>query len=878
MSTNANPESQRSDAAGLNAGLKTDGLPPATIDFDSLQQYTATKLTIANQLRTLLELQKKRGGGARVQQCEQLMAKLAEDRFSIAVLGQFKRGKSSLLNAVIGRDLLPTGVLPLTSVITAVRFGARPRLVIYRQNHQFPVLDSISALAGYVTESANPGNRKGIEMVAIELPLPYLRRGLEFVDTPGIGSAIKANTETTYSFLPQCDAVLFVTSVDSPLSEAEIDLLRSIRRFVRKTFFILNKVDLLSNEDDCRQVREFVSSRLRGEMNVSEISLIPVSARRALEASTRNLTSDFVHSGLFHLEEKLAQFLATERQSLFLGAIIDKASQLTTHELKETELIEKAVQVSATELQHRLKELKVEMEWRAVERSAILENIRERSARYLLGSVAEDLAACLGDAGDIALRRLDRFLSRVPLLPATTFIARYAKGVDRLFWTRLSRWNSTNNQRLVTDLNAAAKDDIEKLYSHFAELSTLALKAFGLAASEGGHIEDSDALLLDPGFKRELGWNMRWAPKLPFIFRFFPVALTRPLLRKWLHAELYKLVGEHELAMIKPLRRTVDEYLERLSQRVSAVAGKLERRADGMLSEKWRKQSGDASGPFDGETLVAYRRGLESLAANFSALRKHVQTDLKCIDDVPLNFVEAISAPASKSRPGPSTRQSSPKSYGSRGCPVCDHLVNVATDFFASFQYSLYSDEEQQQSFAEGGGFCPFHLWQLESISSPIGFSVGVAKLVRNVARLVERPTSPANLKETLHQLRSLGDRCPACSMLRQAEHASIGRLLSSLAENEARRSYALSPGVCLRHLEMAINSSPDEKTSALLLQTASTGFQRMAEDMEAFALKREASRRYMINEDEQDAYRRAVIHLAGAKQNCMPLTFDDEI
>jgi GTPase Era involved in 16S rRNA processing len=366
------------------------------------------------------------------------MAKLAEDRFTIAVLGQFKRGKSSLLNAIIGRDLLPTGILPLTSVITVVRFGACERLVIYRKGLQSPFCDSITTLADYVTEKQNPANRKGIEMVVIELPLPFLRRGLEFVDTPGIGSAIKANTETTYSFLPNCDAVLFVTSVDSPLSEAELDLLRSIRRFAGKIFFILNKMDLLSNQDDATQVIEFVKSGLSGEMGLSEISLISISARQALEANARNSADPLADSGLLHLQERLAQFLATERQTLFLSAIIDRANQLVTSELQETELGEKAQEASAAELRRCLNQVKAEIEIGRTERRQILEDIRQRGSEYLLGPVAEELAACLSDAGALAVKRLDAYLRRAPLHPAVSLNRRYTKTINRLFWIRTS--------------------------------------------------------------------------------------------------------------------------------------------------------------------------------------------------------------------------------------------------------------------------------------------------------------------------------------------------------------------------------------------------------------------------------------------------------
>jgi hypothetical protein len=146
--------------------FRADTLLPPTVDFESLRRYTSAKLSIVNQLRSLLDLLKKRRDVSRVHSCERLMTKLAEDRFTIAVLGQFKRGKSSVLNAIIGRNLLPTGILPLTTVITIVRFGSRERLVIQRKGLQFPQHEPIAALPDYVTSQHNPENRKGIQTVA----------------------------------------------------------------------------------------------------------------------------------------------------------------------------------------------------------------------------------------------------------------------------------------------------------------------------------------------------------------------------------------------------------------------------------------------------------------------------------------------------------------------------------------------------------------------------------------------------------------------------------------------------------------------------------------------------------------------------------------
>ena len=216
-------------------------------DPERLRTYMNLKLALAEQLRWLMETLKKRGSDALIRRCQELIVKLAEDRFTLAVVGQFKRGKSSLMNAIIGRELLPVGVLPLTSAITVLRFGPVERLVIVRENSIFADVVPVSELSDFVTERGNPGNCKRVKTASLEVPLPFLRRGLEFVDTPGVGSSIEANTATTYRFLPECDAVLFVTSVESPFTSVEKDFLRAIREHVRKIFFIVNKTDLLAD-------------------------------------------------------------------------------------------------------------------------------------------------------------------------------------------------------------------------------------------------------------------------------------------------------------------------------------------------------------------------------------------------------------------------------------------------------------------------------------------------------------------------------------------------------------------------------------------------------------------------------------------------------
>jgi len=284
-----------------------------------LKDYHRRKLELAGRLRALREVAKQAKDEAREKQCMEWMAKLAEDRFTLAVLGQFKRGKSSLMNAIIGRQLLPTGVLPVTSTITALKFGPQERLVVEREGLLWPEELPLSRLEEYVTENGNPGNQKRVKTATVEVPVPFLRRGLWFVDTPGVGSAIVANTATTYAFLPQCDAVLFVTSVDTPLTSMEMEFLREIRQHVRKIFFILNKTDLLP-ASQVAEVLAFAARTLREQMDADSQRIFPLSCQRALAGDP--------NSGLLALQEELARFLSEEKNETFLNVIAQRVAQL----------------------------------------------------------------------------------------------------------------------------------------------------------------------------------------------------------------------------------------------------------------------------------------------------------------------------------------------------------------------------------------------------------------------------------------------------------------------------------------------------------------------------------------------------------------------
>jgi small GTP-binding protein len=293
---------------------------------EDLRQYEQAKFAIAEILRSiaLLGPRHKREWEERI---EELLARLADDRFNLVVVGRFSRGKSSLMNAILGTDRLPTGIVPLTSVITTVAYGSKEKVALkYRGrilDQQVPVGD----LPLYITQQGNPANVRGLSMAQVQLPAEFLRRGFYFVDTPGLGSAIEENTRTTETFLPQADALLLVTSFESPLSEDEIRVVRALSGSGRRVFVVINKQDTVS-ADERDSAARYVREQLQAILGQAFSQVFSVSARDGLAAKLAHDQNRLMASGIPALEQELTHFLLTEKHAQFLLRMCDRVADL----------------------------------------------------------------------------------------------------------------------------------------------------------------------------------------------------------------------------------------------------------------------------------------------------------------------------------------------------------------------------------------------------------------------------------------------------------------------------------------------------------------------------------------------------------------------
>ena len=183
----------------------------------------------------------------------------------VAILGQFKAGKSSFINSLLGKPILPVGVIPVTTVITRLQYGPQERAIVtFFDGRQSEV--SLHKVEEFISEAKNTANQKNVEVVDIELSSLEPYTGLRLVDTPGLGSIFKYNTEISEEWLPEVGAAIIAISSDRPLSENDLNLIRELMDFTPKVVLLLTKVDLLS-EGEQKEVVKFFKDSLKREFN-----------------------------------------------------------------------------------------------------------------------------------------------------------------------------------------------------------------------------------------------------------------------------------------------------------------------------------------------------------------------------------------------------------------------------------------------------------------------------------------------------------------------------------------------------------------------------------------------------------------------------------
>jgi len=252
------------------------------------------------------------------------------EQFIITVIGEFSRGKSTLVNAILKSDLIPTGVVPTTATLNIIHYSEKPFLRIHKRDgntSDLPVKkESLSAF-----KASSGFEPKNVKYAEIGFPIDYLKDGTVVVDTPGVNDINEQRLNITYGYIPVSDAVIVVMDANTPFKSTEQSFLTQhvLCHDICKVFIVLNKADELESQDLLADSVSYVNENLARMEFTKPPKVFSLSAKKAFLAQAANDEEDLANSGWVDFEKELKEFVLSGERT---HARIDKLDkQLQRH-------------------------------------------------------------------------------------------------------------------------------------------------------------------------------------------------------------------------------------------------------------------------------------------------------------------------------------------------------------------------------------------------------------------------------------------------------------------------------------------------------------------------------------------------------------------
>ncbi|MEJ6481909.1 dynamin family protein [Nostoc punctiforme UO1] len=278
-----------------------------------------------------------------IEEIEEVFKKIKSQRFRLAVVGEFSKGKSTLLNALLGEEIQPVRAIPCSGTVTVLKYGIKKRVFCrYKDGRyeeipfeQYKVKAAISKEAAREHRSDELA-QSDIEEIIFEHPeLALCKSGVEILDSPGLNEH-PDRTSITYKLLKNSDAVIFLTDAMHLLSEKEKELIQDVRyqlngncedQPAENLFVLVNFMDSLEEEEDRQDVKQRLESFMKNKnllLSNAEHRVHYISAKAALKAILNNRSDDEYLKSFHAFTQSLENFLTIERGSLQIKQFVKK--------------------------------------------------------------------------------------------------------------------------------------------------------------------------------------------------------------------------------------------------------------------------------------------------------------------------------------------------------------------------------------------------------------------------------------------------------------------------------------------------------------------------------------------------------------------------
>ncbi len=277
---------------------------------------------------------------------ESTISSLQDEKFQLVVVGEFSRGKSTVVNALLGDRVLPTASQPTTAILSIIEHSDNPRFVLsYWDSEPNKEVDRDTFLSIVAPAEPTLGDSKSenayqdrlkelsrIKHATVGYPSPLCRDSVCIVDTPGTNDLDPMRENITYNFIPESDAVIFVLSAKMILAKTEIDFIRDriLTADVARVFFVINFADHLQTEQDRNKILAYAQNHLRDLVGNPKLYLICAKTALKIRREVTYDAEEMHETGFPDFENDLSLFLTKERGVVKLTKPVSRGVRLCT--------------------------------------------------------------------------------------------------------------------------------------------------------------------------------------------------------------------------------------------------------------------------------------------------------------------------------------------------------------------------------------------------------------------------------------------------------------------------------------------------------------------------------------------------------------------
>jgi GTPase SAR1 family protein/tetratricopeptide (TPR) repeat protein len=451
-----------------------------------VEQYVELQKKVATLLHGLQGLDGEGSGGL-----DRAADKVLNNRFLLAVVGEFSSGKSTFINALIGADVLPTSSLPTTCVVNYLVYQEVPSCTVTFADNRKEGDIPLEKLKEYVSEDGNPDNSKEVAEVTIGYPLPMLESGVVVIDTPGVGSIVGRHSEITYDIIPHADAIVLLSNCREPYSQTEQTFLLKLREEIGdRLFVVLNKVDTI-DEASVDKILAFALESISQDLDdpmlfalssyfrlyarlieSGEIDPEELSGKRMLRGITD--PSELRRLSRFdQLNDALLTYLARNKGAIVLRAGIQKAQGFILRQLTEAKAMESALHENLDVLEEKAERF-----------AAVNQEARTKIENMLdeFVAIGEANAYELGDALNAGLPSLhDLVAQQIQSIPAENLSEADLEAIVR---DQAQDWAHEH----IRSASQALQYDVFNLFDRIDQENTERMQEFGKTFCQGEEI------------------------------------------------------------------------------------------------------------------------------------------------------------------------------------------------------------------------------------------------------------------------------------------------------------------------------------------------------------------------------------------------------